>query len=253
MSNPTVETHGSGEPIVFIHGLGGTSNVFTPQVDVLSRFFSCLRPDLPGAGRSPASGPVSIDSLVDAVLNVIDGARIDHPVHVVAHSLGTVIAQHLTVRAPQKVRTLSLLGPIHAPGDAGRQALRIRAVTARAEGMQPIADTLLQTAISADTRAHQPAVAALVRELIMRQDPAGYAAHCDALAGAEAANLERIAQPALLITGDEDGTAPPPSARDMARRLPRARLRILSGCGHWASLERPTAVNESLIEFLMSG
>lgn len=253
MANLSIEVHGSGDPILFIHGLGGTSNVFTPQVDVLSRFFTCLRPDLPGAGRSPLSGRISIESLVTAALDVIDAAEGQRPVHLIAHSMGTVIAQHLALRAPQKVRTLSLIGPLHAPTDVVRQAVRARAAIARTEGMRPIADAIVQGGIAADTRAHLPAVAAFVREIIMRQDAEGYACHCEALAAAEPAQLGQIAQPTLLITGDEDSTSPAMAVAGLARQMPRARLKILSRCGHWASLERPLEVSEALIGFLTGG
>jgi pimeloyl-ACP methyl ester carboxylesterase len=246
MSKLEIEIQGSGVTVVFIHGLGGTSNVFTPQVGVLSRFFRCLRPDLPGAGRSPAAGPVSIESLATSVLDLIDDSA-----HVVAHSMGTIVAQHLALRAPRKVKSLTLLGPIHSPSDAAREAMRARAATARTEGMRPIADTVVQGGTSAETKAHRPEIAAFVRELIMRQNAESYAFHCEALASATSANLAGIAQPVLLITGDEDGTSPPIAASEMARQLPRSQLRILNRCGHWASVERATEVNSALVEFLI--
>ena len=158
------ETHGQGDPVILVHGLGGTANVFGPQVGVLQRFFRCVRPDLPGSGRSPAAGPLSIELLVDHVMAVMKSAGIE-AAHFVGHSMGTVICQHLAVRAPEVVRSLALIGPIHAPADAGRTALRDRAARARAEGMVPIADTIVQGGTSADTKAHRPEVAALVREI----------------------------------------------------------------------------------------
>jgi pimeloyl-ACP methyl ester carboxylesterase len=246
MSKLEIEIQGSGNPILFIHGLGGTSNVFTPQVGVLSRFFRCIRPDLPGAGRSPSNGVASIESLVESVLPLLE-----EPAHVVAHSMGTIVAQHLAVRAAERVKSLVLLGPIHEPTSAGRDAMRTRAATARAEGMRPIADAVVQGGTSADTKAHRAEVAAFVRELVMRQSPESYAAHCEALACAEPASLAQIYQRVLLITGDEDGTSPPRAVSEMARSLPRAQMRILDRCGHWASLERPAEVNAALLEFLV--
>ncbi len=58
-----VEVDGSGsDAVVLVHGLGGTSNVFTPQMDVL-RGVRAIRPDLPGSGRSPANGSLSDSAL----------------------------------------------------------------------------------------------------------------------------------------------------------------------------------------------
>jgi 3-oxoadipate enol-lactonase len=251
MTSLATEIDGTGDAVVFVHGLGGTSNVFAPQVRVLSRFFRCVRPDLPGAGRSPADGPISIETLSSRVLEVIEECAT--PVHVVAHSMGTVLAQRAAVLAPAKIRSLALLGPIHAPAAGARDALKARAVTARTKGMKVIADTIVQGALSAATWGDLPAVVALVRELLMRQDAEGYASHCEALAAAEGAELTKIGQPVLLLTGDEDATAAAGAVAQMARKLSHSSLRILGRCGHWASLERPAEVSEALLEFLLRG
>ena len=47
-----VDSDGEGPPIVMLHGLGGTSNSFQTMVTPLANF-RIVRPDLPGAGRSP--------------------------------------------------------------------------------------------------------------------------------------------------------------------------------------------------------
>lgn len=212
MNDLAIESTGDGDAVLFIHGLGGTANFFGPQVGVLSRFFSCHRFDLPGAGRSPSNGEATIDALVATTLEVMDSLGLSTPSHIVAHSMGTVVAQHLALAAPERVRSLSLIGPIHAPADAGRAGLRDRAAKARAEGMVEIADQVVSAGTSIDTRAAKPEVAAFVREMIMRQSPEGYANHCEALAAAEAADVSRIDVPTLLITGDEDNTSPAPAA-----------------------------------------
>lgn len=245
------ESAGSGEPILFIHGLGGTGNVFGPQVQVLSRFFTCHRFDLPGAGLSPSAGENTVEALVDAALTVMQRVRVDTPVHVVAHSMGTVLAQHLALRHPERVRSLALLGPIHAPAEAARTALRGRAAKVRAEGMVSIADAIVAGGTSDETRAAQPAVAALIREIVMRQDAEGYANHCEALAGAQAADVAALPCPALLVTGDQDNTSPAPACHALANRFRNADLRVLDRTGHWLTLEHPSALNPLLTQFLL--
>jgi 3-oxoadipate enol-lactonase len=245
-----IEISGAGDPVLFIHGLGGTSNVFGPQVNVLSRFFTCIRFDLPGAGLSPLGKARTISDLVTSALAVLDQADVKKPVHIVAHSMGTVIAQHLALRATTHVRSLSLIGPVHAPADAGRKGLEARAATARTEGLTGIADQIVAGGTSADTKAHRPEVAAFVRELVMRQSAEGYARHCEALARVEAADVSQILVPALLITGDEDNTSPSPASAALANKFPNSELLILDRTGHWTTLERPGEVNQALMNFL---
>ncbi|MDP9044262.1 MAG: alpha/beta hydrolase, partial [Pseudomonadota bacterium] len=76
---------------------------------------------------------------------------------------------------------------------------------------------------------------------------------CEALAGARAAAVERIEAPVLLVTGDEDGVAPPQAVRAMADKLHAAKstkVVVLSRCGHWTPVERPDECQRELGEFL---
>jgi pimeloyl-ACP methyl ester carboxylesterase len=243
-----VEIHGNGDAVMMVHGLGGTSNVFTPQADTLSRYFRVIRPDLPGSGRSRATGQLSIQGLADAVLSVMDRNGIESA-HLAGHSMGTIICQHLAVKRPSAVRSLALIGPLAAPPDAGRPNIRARAEKARTEGMIGIADAIVQGGTSAATRACRPEVAALVREFLMRQDAEGYALSCEALAEAQAAPVESLKIPALLITGSDDAVSPPPAVKALARRIQSSRTLILSGCGHWTTVEAATQVTEALLNF----
>ena len=82
---------------------------------------------------------------------------------------------------------------------------------------------------------------AYVRDGLMRCDGAAYARTCEALADAQPAAVDRIQAPVLLVTGDEDGVAPPQAVRALADRLHAAasvRKVVLPRCGHWTPLER---------------
>jgi pimeloyl-ACP methyl ester carboxylesterase len=178
---------------------------------------------------------------VQATLRAMAAAAVERA-HLVAHSMGTIVAAHLAASEPGKVRSLALFGPLLAPPEPARGAIRARAQKARAEGvegMQAIADALVQAATSAESKARRPAAVAFVRESLMRQDPEGYARTCEALADAQPADTAKIACPTLLVTGDEDGVAPPQSVRLMGEKISGSRVEVLRGCGHWTPLEKP--------------
>ena len=235
-----VEIDGDGDAILCIHGLGGSSNNWTPVLPALAGF-KVIRPDLPGSARSPLPvARLSIESYVEsleALLTALDVER----VHIAAHSLGTIVAQHFTLRHPSRVKSLALFGPFQAPPDAGRPGILARAALARSgvSGMQEIADAIVKAATSAQTKALQPAVLALVRESVMRQSPEGYAQSCEALAAAQAVAIADIRVPTLLVTGDQDGVAPPANVAVMADLVPGARHVVFKGCGHWTTFEKP--------------
>ena len=244
-----VEIEGAGEPVVMIHGLGGTSNTFTPVLAALAGH-RIVRFDLPGSGRSHrVEDPLSLQRFVESVLLVMQRAEVERA-HVVAHSMGTIVAAHLAASEPGRVASLALFGPLLAPPEPARAAIRARAAKAREGDMQPIADALVATSVSGETRARRPAAVAFVRESLMRQDPEGYARTCEALAEMEAADTSRIDCPTLLVTGDEDVVAPPHAVRMMGERIAGSRVEVLRGCGHWTPVEKPEECAGLLKRFL---
>ena len=125
-----------------------------------------------------------MDLLVDAVLRVCAQLGVSRA-HFAGHSMGTIVCQHLAVRAPERVRSLALFGALLAPPEPARQGLKTRAAKARDEGMFGIADAIVQASLSSSTREQLPVVVAFVRESLLAQDPEGYARTCEALAAAE--------------------------------------------------------------------
>ena len=249
-----VEEEGEGDTVVCVHGLGGSSNTFTPLMPVLARH-RVLRLDLPGSARSQtAEGVISISRFVEAVLAVCTRLKVESA-HFVGHSMGTIVLQHLALKAPKLVRSLALFGPLIAPPEAVRAALSARAAKARAEGaagLHEITLALVNSALSAETRRTQPLALAFVRESLMRQGADAYARSCEALADAQPARVEGINAPVLLVTGDEDGVAPPQAVRAMAEKLHAARstrVAVLARCGHWTPVERPAECQAELRDF----
>jgi 3-oxoadipate enol-lactonase len=245
-----VEVEGDGEPVVMIHGLGGTTNTFTPLLPALARH-KRVRFDLPGSGRSSrVEGPLSVEKFVAATKLAMSTARVEKA-HVVGHSMGTIVAQHLAAAEPGMVRSLALFGPLLAPPDQARANIRARAGRARQEGMQGIADALVQASTSSETRQRRHAAVAFVRESLMAQDPDGYARSCEALAEMQAADTSRITCPTLLVTGDEDVVSPPQSVRMMGQKIAGSRVETLRGCGHWTPVEKPDECIELLNRFYL--
>jgi 3-oxoadipate enol-lactonase len=249
-----VEEEGEGPTIVCVHGLGGSSNTWTPLMPAMARH-RVIRVDLPGSGRSQrCEGVLSIDLYVDAMISICARLGVTRA-HWVGHSMGTIVCQHLAAAHSRLVASLALFGPLITPPDAARSAMIARAAKARegASGMHEITQLLLANALSADTRQRFPLAVALVRESLMRQDGEAYARSCEALAAAPAAAVERIEAPVLLVAGDQDSVAPPQAVRSMAEKLYAARstrVAVLPRCGHWTPVERPEECQGELRAFL---
>jgi pimeloyl-ACP methyl ester carboxylesterase len=240
---------GDGEPVVLIHGLGGSSNTFQPLMPVL-RNFAVYRPDMPGSGRSPVPMEAqSIASFAEAVVSGLGELGVQ-TAHFGGHSLGTLVCQHIAVHVPQCVRSLTLFGALTEPPDGARNGLIGRAATARGGAMDTIADQIIAATLSPATHSDKPSAVAFVRESVMRQPPEGYAKSCEALSKAQAFPVERIDVPVLLIAGDTDPVAPPSMATALKDKMPNARMVLLERSGHWIPIEKSEESSRLIAEFL---
>jgi 3-oxoadipate enol-lactonase len=244
-----VEITGEGPVVLLVHGLGGTSNFYQPQVAALAERFTVVRPDMEGSGRTTVRGRLTIEGFANDLADLLKNLDAG-PARVVGHSMATITGRLLAATRPELVSHLALLGAVPAPlPEAGQQGQHDRAAKARAGEMEAIADAVMGNATAEATRRDHPATAAFVRELVLRQDPEGYARSCEALAGAPDPGPVSADLPLLLVTGADDGVGKPEVSQALADAHGAATLDVLNHCGPWTALERPHEVTEHLLKF----
>jgi len=250
-SSLSYESTGDGPPLLFVHGLGGTGNVWHAQRVTLSKYFRVITLDLTGSGRSDKSKRTySIDAWADDLAGLLDHLHVEQAV-VVGHSMGTVIVQKFAARYPQKTKAIVLAGALVELGAAGKEAFTKRAETAESEGMAGFADQVLAGALSARTREGNLALTGMVREMLLANDPQCYAGHCRALvAGSAKADQPKITCPALLVVGDQDTVTPLSLQRLIASAIATSKVRVVPNTAHLTMLETPEVFNALLLEFL---
>ena len=244
-----VEETGEGPAIVGIHGLGGTCNIYGPQIAALASAHRFVTFDLNGHGMSPMVGPISIEGWADDTVALMDDLELSDAV-LVAHSMGTLVAQQVMAIAGDRVRAAALLGPVRNLPDAARGAQADRAALVRAQGMAAVAGAISQGAVSALTRSERPVVTSMIKELLQRQPAEGYAAACEALGGSRPPDISRVTCPVLAITGTEDMVCPPDGVHAIAGEFADATAVVIDDIGHWTTLEAPAEVNDLLEDFL---
>jgi pimeloyl-ACP methyl ester carboxylesterase len=117
---------GAGPAVLLIQGVGVHGEGWRPQIDGLASRYCCLAFDNRGMGRSQPLGGVriSVEQMVEDALVLMD-AQGWTSAHVIGHSLGGVVAQHLALVARDRVRSLSLLCTVARGRDVGRLAAAI--------------------------------------------------------------------------------------------------------------------------------
>ena len=245
------EVDGEGEPLVFIHGLGTTSDVWFAQREVLSKQFRVIVYDRSGCGLSALSGDgYSIEAWSDELAGLLDHLGVASAV-VVGHSLGSTVALHFAARHPDRTRALVLAGGEAALTQEGKEILSERADLIEAHGLTAVADSWLGSVLSPATRIGNPTLAGLLRAMFVSNDARAYAQQAGALRDADVRPAQSdIACPTIVIVGDQDSVTPLSWQRAIKAAIPGSRLRIIPGTGHMTMLESPTAFNVARLEFL---
>jgi 3-oxoadipate enol-lactonase len=174
-------SYGEGPPVVFVHGLGGSANVWHGVMQAMQQHHHVIAMDLRGHGRSQGRGQFSIEGWAKDVTKLIRHLELPS-VTLVGHSLGTLVVQHLAEKEPELCDQLVLVGGISYFQPPTADAYRERADLVAEKGMDVLVDAWLEGAVSPQTHATSSATVGLLRELFLRNEPANYAKSCKALA-----------------------------------------------------------------------
>src|SRR5213596_3501828 len=100
------ETHGSGRPLILLHGGLGSGEMFGPILPALTERHQVIAPDLQGHGRTAdIDRPIDIRFMADDIAALIDHLGLDRP-DVVGYSLGGGVAMFTAIRHPEHVGRL---------------------------------------------------------------------------------------------------------------------------------------------------
>jgi pimeloyl-ACP methyl ester carboxylesterase len=250
---------GRGQPVVLVHGLGGSWLTWLENVPDLSAGHRVIALDLPGFGRSeapPSTGDIDVHvESIEAVLNYLGLAS----AIVVGHSMGGLIALRLANERPARVQGLVLLSGGGLALGAFRLALVGRAFTAFNifMGMPMVPEMIVKCdalrwvllrPMLANPASLSRALAAEVIPAVRAQGlvPSLHAA----VRGLASVDPAAVHCPVLLVWGARDRIMPVAAARQLAAELPDARLAVIDDVGHCAMFEDPARFNALVRSFV---
>jgi 3-oxoadipate enol-lactonase len=235
--------HGSGPLVVFLHGIGGNRHHWRHQLPVFATRFKAVAWDARGYGDSDDyAGALRFDDLTADLLRVLDHFKAPKA-HLVGLSMGGRIARNFALRHPERVARLVL-----ANTTPGFDALTPEQVKKFVEERKARSPATIKALISQHAR--PGAYEDLLESFKALRQPSYLKTLEASVTQDRAAAIERIRAPTLVITSDEDKVYPPSIARNMAKRIPGARLAVISGAGHLSNLEQPGQFNQVVLRFL---
>jgi pimeloyl-ACP methyl ester carboxylesterase len=250
-----VDETGRGEPLVLIHGLATTREIWGTVVPALARERRVVTLDLPGFGASAPAGPgFDLALVADRIARGLAAHGVRGPFDLAGHSLGAGVALTLACARPKLVQRLILVAPagMRPPGrlPASRLAPGIPTLFAARRRLAPLTDfglgrRLLLSLAVADGSAISPTQARLMVEA--SNGASRIAAAFATVAGADLRPLlTQTTAPLGLIWGQRDLTVLPRGAREIRAARPDALLELIPEAGHVPMIERPDAFAAAL-------
>jgi pimeloyl-ACP methyl ester carboxylesterase len=242
---------GEGPDLVLFHGGAGSWRHWAHNIDVLSRTYRLLVPDLPGLGESafPPDGDdaMQVAQIVANGIDTVLGAEARYDV--AGFSFGGTMATCVGAIHGARVRSVTIIGSSGVgPSGSAVELLKVRHLT----GDERVATHRinLNRLMIADP-AKIDALALAIQEWNTRHSR--LKTPTLSRSGALPNALKRVVAPVNGIWGERDAPANPRAPLRVAalRELrPDADVRMIPGAGHWVAYEAPEQFNAMLLEML---
>jgi abhydrolase domain-containing protein 6 len=229
-----------GTPVILIHGLGNSAEVWAGLMPLLSREFLVYAPDMPGFGKTPlAPEGMNVATHVLYLKRFLDA--LGYPrVTLVGNSLGGWIATRFAIEHPERVERLYLLNsaglrrePVRLPGGRTREAAK------------QVMDQIWGFPI------HVPA---FILDAVVRnsQTPAyaGFLQHYDPTEELDG-RLDQVRVPTTILWGEQDRLLPLACAGDLHRGISGSELIYLPRIGHMPQAQAPVQVARIMLHSKM--
>ena len=249
--------HGSGFPVVMIHGSGPGVSAFVNWrlvMPELARQRRVLAPDMVGFGftERPAGMVYTLDNWVDQVIAFLDTMNLPQ-VDLVGNSFGGALSLALTVRHPERVRRLVLMGAAGVSFPITQELDDVWGYEPSFENMRRIMDVFAYDRNLVNDELARLRYEASIRpgfqESYASMFPAPRQRWVDALATADDA-IAGITHETLIIHGREDKVIPLENSLRLSRLIARSQLHVFGRCGHWTQIEHAKRFSQLVSNFL---
>ena len=235
-------------PIVFIHGVGLTYEIWQPQLNFFNNY-SNLSYDILGHGKSSLTKQnISFDDFSKQLIDLIDELKIEK-IHLVGFSIGSLIARNFATKYGDRLRSLMLLGSIYK----------------RSELQQKIVNERFEQA-KKELKLSRQALKRWFSDKYLENNPDTYEKISSILSGNNMANFlkvyelfvkhknnedfEKIQTKTLIMTGEYDIGSTIEMSEQLNNIIKNSELKIIKDGKHLCSIECADDVNSAIKNFV---
>lgn len=239
------EEHGTGEPLILLHGFAQDGSAWIDPLPSYARFFRVIVMDMRGCGRSavPEPGYTPKDVAADAI------ALMDHlgiaSAHFSGFSLGGAAGLELGIEHSNRLISLSL----HSTWEGGpcpsmRRWIDVRRRIVVANDPVVNVGTRIVSFFSPEfANAHEDRIEEFIRRSSANPHPIspnGVAGHAEACLKHDVrGRLDRITAPTLITVGSMDRSTLPSQSHYLHEHIKDSELVLIDGCGHFTPFQSP--------------
>lgn len=248
----TYSLSGQGNPIILLHCWTGNHNFWSNQIEVFSRNYTVMAPDLRGHGESDVpKEDITIEKLSEDVHEVISKLGLG-PAMVIGHSMGGIIAQYLSLYHDEDVSAMVLVATLCTGLTTNMETRnlisgKIMKDTPRLGYKNAFSKHFDEWFKSMSDTTHL----SWIKEQMLKT-PEKIA--LDLVKGILNVNLReqlhRVKVPTLVIGGESDTSTTPAVCREIADGIKDSELVLIPGVGHFPLIENPKTVNKYITGFL---
>jgi len=235
-------------PIVFIHGVGLTHEIWQPQLDYFKNY-TTLSYDILGHGNTPLEkNQLSFDDFSDQLIHLLDELKINK-IHLVGFSIGSLIARNFAIRFNSKLQSLTLLCSIFKRSDEQQKIVNERFAQAKK-----------------DLKLSKQALKRWFSDKYLEENPDTYEKITSILSANNMSNFlkvyelfvlhkndekfDKIKTNTLIMTGEHDPGSTVKMSEELSKVIAGSELKIIKNGKHLCGIECANEVNLAIKNFI---
>jgi len=237
-------------PIVFIHGVGLTKEIWEPQINFF-KDYNILTYDLLGHGNTPLKkSKVSFKDFSKQLVKLINELNFNK-IHLVGFSLGALIARHFASEHNDKLSSLIMLGSIYKRTEEQKRVVRNRFEIAKMD--RPASkQTALRRWLSEDFSKKNPNIYKKIYSILEKNKNVDFLKCYEIFVNYvdDDNMLKKINVNTLITTGENDVGSTPEMSRNLSKIIRRSKFIEIKKGKHLCSIECADDVNITFKKFI---